>query len=214
MLGIWEHFQRFQHFPRAPLSFTSILGTLHLCLLQTSGKAQHLACSDFAPPCGANETWERRWLGRPLQAGRSIGETFRQGFLARVVPPGVPPQSPGFGSLAMCCRGSVPSHSLGKRPWVALLPRKQKQRDLASVADSLSLPRLLPGGIRALMPNELNDFPSLSWECKKGGSERLRANATNTPLEQCPRGSARALSLHLPTASGGQSCYCSQSCLT
>lgn len=47
-------------------------------------------------------------------------------------------------------------------------------RDLTSVVDALRLPMLLPGGLRASVPNALNDFPSLSWASGRGWGHRER----------------------------------------
>lgn len=86
---------------------------------------------------------------------------------------------------------------LGKGPSAGLLPSKQTRWIFTFCGWFLSFPILLPGRNRALMPNELNDFPSLSWEHKKGGSkERLNTTTTNTPVMFYPQQSAAYTHIH------------------
>lgn len=107
-----------------------------------------------------------------LQAARRRVGTFRQECLARVVPPGVPPQSPASGPQDPVLRWLHAPSALGEAMSSVTAKQTEMLRPHLGVG-SLSFPILLCARIRALMPNELYTFPSLSWESKKGkGQER------------------------------------------
>lgn len=164
-----DAFWAFSKLPAFPQSHC--LGPLHFVTLR------HVCC---VPPWRATLIRCEVAAGRDsrLQAGRNRVGTFRQEFWARADPPGVVPQSPGFWSpdpRAVVALG--PLTVWGEAMSSAAAEQTEMVRPHFCV-DSLWVPILLPGGVRASVSNELNDFPSLSQEFKKGdGGQRVNANA-------------------------------------
>lgn len=103
------------------------------------------------------------WGVRLQVEGSSVG-TWRQEFLARLAPPRVPPQSPGFSGPPAYVWWwlRAPLTGWGEAMSSIAAERTETMRDLTSVVGSLWLCMLLPCGLRASVSKELTDFPFVS----------------------------------------------------